>query len=78
MSHEDVISSTTKDSDPPPLLHSNEDARGSLGAEGNVFPVKPVFLVGDGLRVMARTSLDQHAGQQATGYDLESKDKASQ
>ena len=80
MSHDDVISSTTNDNEPPPLLQSIDDTCGSLGAGtvGNILPVNPAFPVGEGLRVMACTSHDQHAGQLGTGYDFESADNASQ
>jgi hypothetical protein len=77
VSNDDVISSTTNDNEPPPLLQSIDDICGSLGGGtgGNILPVNPV---GEGLRVMACTSHDQHTGQLGTGYDLASEDKASQ
>ena len=80
MSHDDVISSTTNDNEPPPLLQSIEDTCGLLGVgtAENILPVNPVLPVGEGLRVMACTSHDQHTGQLGTGYDLESTDNASQ
>lgn len=69
------MSSTTNDNEPPPLLQSTEDMCGlsGKGAAGGI-----VFPVGEGLRVMACTSHDQQTGQLGGGYDLESKDKASQ
>ena len=80
MSQEDVISSTINDNEPPPLLQSTEDTCGlsGRGAAGNILLGNPVFPVGEGLRVMACTSHDQHTGQLGTGYDFESKHKASQ
>ena len=80
MSQDDVMSSTTNDNEPPPLLQSTEDMCGlsGKGAAGGLLPGNPVFPVGEGLRVMACTSHDQQMGQLGGGYDLESKDKASQ
>lgn len=83
--HDDVISSTRNDNEPPLLLQTMDDTSGLAKDDGDkevkilpCTPEKPAFPAAGGLWVIGITSHPQEEGQLETGKDFESKAKASQ